>query len=249
MSMWATRASAAVLMTVLLQGAASAVPRDAPVVGEAERVVSEVRGIFGTDIRELVVQDNVYSQEVIATGLEAATRLIFLDRTELSMGPLSQVTLDRYIYDPNATTGEFVMTFVSGMFAWASGLIPAGGYELRTPFANLGIRGTRFQLFLDPRFMQIAVTEGVVTTADGAYLLDNPSLCLVWTELGQPPVFRLLEDCQELLLEVARMIALLLLPDIEPAAGPGPSPPRPQFLDFRDWPATPFEGNVPPSRQ
>src|SRR5262245_39031621 len=101
---------------------------ESPEIGEADLVVSLVRGRRGETTRELAIKDNVYSEEVIETDADAATRLIFLDGTELSMGPSSRMVLDRYVYDPGAGTGEMAMRIVTGVFEFASGNIPSSGY-------------------------------------------------------------------------------------------------------------------------
>ena len=123
---------------------------DAPEIGEADLVVSLVRGRLGQSTRELAIKDNVYSEEVIETDADAATRIVFLDGTELSMGPSSRMVLDRYVYDPNTGTGEMAMRMVTGVFQFVSGNIPYDGYNLGTPFGNLAIRGTAFVLDIVP---------------------------------------------------------------------------------------------------
>jgi hypothetical protein len=192
----------------------------AAVIGETERVVSEVRGFLGEITRELKVEDEVFTEEVIETGDEGATRIVFVDGTELSMGPLSRVILDRYVYDPATGTGELVANFVSGIFEFASGLIPSTGYDLRTPFANLAIRGTVVRLLVGPQEMEVSAPEGRVTLfRDGEEAeLDDPLNCVVWTADG--PELRPLEDCTSLMEQIGITMALLL--DIEPAAPPPP---------------------------
>jgi hypothetical protein len=214
----------AVVLLLVAADARCALAREGA-VGEAERVVSEVRGILGTITRELVVRDEVFSQEVIETAEEGATRIVFVDGTELSMGPNSRVTLDRYVYDPRTGVGELAMSFIGGVFEFASGLIPNTGYDLRTPFANLAIRGTVLH-FLVFDSLQLVVSEGAIEAAAGGrvILLDDALDCLVWPgPEGEPAVVPILA-CETLIAEVAIMTALL----VEPAAGPAPGPPAPQ---------------------
>lgn len=131
-------------------------------VGQAVVVVSAVRGTLGTQTRELVVKDNVYSQEVIETEPDSATRLVFRDGTELSIGPSSRVIIDRYIYDPNNKgAGELAMSLVSGVFEFASGDIPSSGYDLHTPFATIAVRGTRINVVVADDFL-VNVKQGKV---------------------------------------------------------------------------------------
>lgn len=126
----------------------AATPGASQEIGTAETVVRMVRGLRDVETRELAVNDNVFSEEVIETDVDSATRLVFLDGTELVMGPSSRMTLDRYIYDPDTGAGELAVDFATGVFEFASGDIPSEDYSLRTPLGNLTVRGTRFRLIL-----------------------------------------------------------------------------------------------------
>lgn len=189
-------------------------------VGEADLVVSMVRGTVGQITRELAIKDDVYTEEVVETTADAATRIVFLDGTELSMGPSSRMVLDRYVYDPNAGTGELVMRTVSGVFEFASGSIPAEGYDLRTPFGNLAVRGTRLRLVVSPGAQGVVeVTEGSVESQGTTIGPEDGCLLMPLPGTGTA---RVLEEseCADLLEPVTVMLAMLGVPDVAPAAGP-----------------------------
>jgi FecR protein len=202
----------ALMLLVASPVTATAASADAPQIGEAELVVSLVRGRLGQTTRELAIKDNVYSEEIIETDADAAARIVFLDGTELSMGPSSRMVLDRYVYDPGAGTGEMAMRMVTGVFEFASGNIPSSGYDLGTPFGNLAIRGTRCVVDvaagsrlvlrcseLDPEGVSIA-GETVSTDSD----------CLLVPLPGTgSPVFLSNDDCEQQLQQVAAMFAML----------------------------------------
>ena len=46
--------------------------------------------------------DSVYRNEVVRTGADSTAKLVFLDSTNLGVGPISRVTLDKFVY-----VGEF----------------------------------------------------------------------------------------------------------------------------------------------
>jgi hypothetical protein len=191
-----------------------------PEIGEADLVVSLVRGRLGDSTRELAIKDNVYSEEVIETDADAATRIVFVDGTELSMGPLSRMVLDRYVYDPNTGTGEMAMRMVTGVFQFASGNIPAAGYDLGTPFGNLAIRGTVCDWVLDPGR---GGTFHCDDPGDGVSIagrtITSAANCLHVPVPGTgAPVFLDAAECEEERAPVTAALALLGL--VEPAAGP-----------------------------
>jgi hypothetical protein len=195
-------------------------------IGDTQQVVSEVQGFLGPVTRVLQLQDEVFSEEIIDTGGDGATRILFLDETALTMGPNSRVTLDRFVYDPAAGDGAMLVNFVSGVFEFASGLMPSGGYDLRTPFANLAIRGTRVRLLIGQNEFMIAVPEGAVEVDDGnrTVLLNSEFECFVWNVEGGGQLLPL-EACAALMDGIAATYALLGLGPIEPGAGPPPAPP------------------------
>jgi hypothetical protein len=211
--------------SLLLAGGAAWTPpaQAAQEVGEAVVVVSSVRGKQGELTREIEVQDNVFSQEVIETGADSATRIVFLDGTELSMGPSSSVTLDRYVYDPAQGTGQLVMNVISGVFEFASGAIPSEGYDIRTPFATIAVRGTRIDI--------VALQEGVVGVKEGTVLVTRqgatsvlgPDECFVLPAGATQAEIRSGDACLQPLAPIALMLAAL--------AGPPAGPLVPQVND------------------
>lgn len=171
----------------------------ATAIGGAERVVNEVHGFLGEITRELRVADEVFTEEVVETSDDGATRIIFLDGTELTMGPNSRVTLDRYVYDPTTGVGEMTVSFVSGIFEFATGLLPDASYALRTPFADLVVRGTRIRLLLRDGDMQVTVPEGEIEIFSGPVSVDleGATSCIVWDEI-RVRTLPLEEACGEL---------------------------------------------------
>ena len=119
-------------------------------VGNANVVVRTVTGIADEEKRELALQDDIYHNEKITTGAESATKLIFLDQTTLTLGPNSEIVLDRFVYNPNKSKGSFIMTATSGAFRFASGKMSKNSYKIHTPAATIGVRGTEFTVDISP---------------------------------------------------------------------------------------------------
>jgi hypothetical protein len=214
----------AAIVAVALLGTPHAATADVPQIGHAELVVSEVRGRLGQITRELAIKDDVFSEEVIETEADAATRIVFLDGTELSMGPSSRMLLDRYVYDPNTGAGEMALQVVTGVFEFASGAIPSSGYDIRTPFGNLGVRGTRCQMVITPGQQAVVRCdpEDVVTIAGLTVTGSGNCVVVPMPGTGSPgslgPV-----ACQQQLQPVVQMLAMLgvgPVAPVQPAAGP-----------------------------
>lgn len=194
-------------------------------VGQAVIVVRLVHGSLEGAERQLTINDNVFSEEVIETGDQSATRIVFRDGTELSLGPASRVILDRYVYDPQGGTGQMALRLMSGVFEFASGSLDKSSYDIRTPFANLAIRGTRFGGYLP--FQTLMVSEGVVEAryADGTVYTIGPASCLRPRGSGQAEVVSV-ENCAGAFVAFSQMVAMLDAA-IEPGAGPEQTSPPP----------------------
>jgi hypothetical protein len=212
-------------MVALLAGSGLATAAsEVPEVGEAELVVSLVRGRLGQSTRELAIKDNVFTEEVIETDADAAARIVFLDGTELSLGPSSRMVLDRYVYDPNTGAGEMAMRMVTGVFEFASGDIPSADYDLGTPFGNLAVRGTRCAFSLKNNRMVVECMgenpeEGVSIRGQD---VSAGGACLAVPPPGQGAVRSLQEEeCETELADARQMVAMLgRVEQVEPAAGP-----------------------------
>ena len=207
-------------------GIDKAASTEAPEIGEAEQVVSLVRGRLGQTTRELAIKDNVYSEEVIETDADAAARIVFLDGSELSLGPSSRMLLDRYVYDPNTGNGELAMRMVTGVFEFASGEIPSENYDLGTPFGNLAIRGTRclLDIVAGSRLVLKCPEMDPAGVSIAGETITDPNDCLAVPLAGTGGAVRLgAADCERELERATQTLAMLGRPrvvSVEPAAGP-----------------------------
>ncbi len=119
-------------------------------VGNAATVVRTVTGTIEADSRQIALLDDLYHNELVETGEESATEIVFLDDTRLSLGPDSSMVLDEFVFDPDPSKASFVLTATKGVFRFASGNLPGKSYTINTPTATIGIRGTAFTLSVLP---------------------------------------------------------------------------------------------------
>src|SRR5579872_6124579 len=78
-------------------------PASAAQIGAASIVVNNVTGTLATtnETQTLRAGIDVFQNENINTGESSASRVVFQDHTELSVGPQSSVVLDRFVFDPD----------------------------------------------------------------------------------------------------------------------------------------------------
>ena len=110
-------------------------------IGKTVVVVKTVTGEFETTVRRLVVNDGVLQNEIISTDSDAASEIVFLDGTKISVGPRARITLDRFVYDPDPSKCTFFLTVSQGVFRFVTGTMAHQSYSIKTPNGTIGIRG------------------------------------------------------------------------------------------------------------
>lgn len=94
------------------------------------------------DTRVLKVGVDVFVDERVQTDEGGKAQLLFFDGSALTIGPNSDVVLDKFVYDPDAKTGELVFSAAKGVFRVVGGKISKKRpITLKTPSAVIGIRG------------------------------------------------------------------------------------------------------------
>jgi hypothetical protein len=152
MSSWAKIAGFCILVLASSAGPVLAEGK----IGVAAAVQNEV---FGNS-QPMSNGSSVFVNEHIRTGDSGMTQLQFLDETNLSVGPKSEVVLDRFVYDPNRGNGNVVVQTGRGVFRFVSGSQDPTSYQIRTPVATIGVRGTVFELINGDGFSAVVQVEG-----------------------------------------------------------------------------------------
>jgi len=160
-----------------LMAASAAAQQD---IGVAAAVTNDVSGTLSGTMRKLGRGDDVFREERIDTELESTAQLLFLDETTLTIGPSSSVVLNSFVYDPETNTGEVVLDATKGAFRFISGSAPSESYEIRTPAATLGVRGTIFELYIDQfgNVLLMLIEGALEVGGEPPFLFDQPGYYL-----------------------------------------------------------------------
>ena len=131
---------------------------------------------------ELSIQSN---DEAVTTNGRMAIK--FLDDSVVRLTEHSQLLIDEYIYDPDPSKSKMALTFGLGTARFITGnlnRIDKKNISLRTPTANIAIRGTDFTATVDelgrsliillPDALGLSSGEILVTTAMGTVTLNKP---------------------------------------------------------------------------
>lgn len=105
-------------------------------------ITSAVNPAARAGARLLVVGNQLSQNERIATDAQGQAHIMFVDQSTMSIGPNSELVLDRFVYDPARNTGQMGAQISRGVLRFVGGRIShQGNVEIRTPTATIGIRG------------------------------------------------------------------------------------------------------------
>ena len=116
-------------------------------IGAAVRVENRVEGQLGDDKVTKTVQSRIFQNETLRTYPDSAATFELADGTKMSLGSGSEIVLDRFVYDPDTSSGDIVLSAVKGAFRFVSGSAKDNSYRFLTSVAAVGIRGTDFDLY------------------------------------------------------------------------------------------------------
>jgi hypothetical protein len=110
----------------------------------------------------LTAGESVFRNEIVKTGVESTAKLVFLDSTNLGVGPVSRVTLDQFVYVGDVSAQRMAINLTKGVFRFTTGTLDKERYIISTPNAGLGIRGTVLDIGVEGAQSKVTLVEGQV---------------------------------------------------------------------------------------
>ena len=130
------------------------------------------------NVRELARRSEIYAQDTLRTGAQSKVQIRFVDQGLLTLSEGSQLNIHSY-QQGKPETGEeskILMELVEGGFRSLTGHIGKGtpeAYQVQTPNASIGIRGTLFSIQVAPDEMLAGVWQGGIRlTTEGGEQYD-----------------------------------------------------------------------------
>ena len=119
--------------------------------------------------RTLAAKGPVFSGDVINTDRRGTAQLLFADDTKMVIGPNSQVTIDKFVFQGASTASSFAINALRGSFRFITGKSAKTVYSIETPTASIGVRGTQFDGHVaKDGTTTIAMWDGTVRICDKA---------------------------------------------------------------------------------
>src|SRR5215471_17196534 len=167
--MYSRRSTPALLFMVLfaMQSTSNAEP---PTIGVAASIKPNAEAGVGANLQVLSPGSELHASETVRTGNLGQADLVFIDYTNLTVGPASEVLLDQFVYDPVGSQGKVVVQTTRGAFRFVTGTQDHSAYQIKTPYGSLGVRGTEFTCEVKPKGQkpQIAGCDVKCTVESGA---------------------------------------------------------------------------------
>ena len=95
----------------------------------------------------------VFASDALRTAADGTVGVTLKDDTRISLGPSSEMRLERYVYAPGEGGLGMVLNFVRGVAVYVSGRmakLAPDAIRLETPSAIVGVRGTTVAVQVEP---------------------------------------------------------------------------------------------------
>ncbi len=95
----------------------------------------------------------IFEADGLRTGADGRLGVTLKDDTRVSLGPSSEMRVDRFVFAPAEGRMGVVLNVVRGVMAYVSGRIAKlspDSIRLETPAAVMGVRGTTLALRVNP---------------------------------------------------------------------------------------------------
>jgi hypothetical protein len=120
-------------------------------IGTATSTRPDAQGIMGADSQALSPGTELYANETVRTGSVGRADLVLLDNTNLTVGPTSEVLLDKFVYDRTGSSGSVILQTTRGAFRFVTGSQDHRAYKVNSPYGSLGVRGTTVEVVVKPK--------------------------------------------------------------------------------------------------
>jgi len=152
------------LFAVAMFAAAPAFAAEKP-IGGVVKVKPDAYGKVPAGARKVLqTSDPVVTDQTVETTATGYLHLRFIDRSDLWLDADSSLVLDKLVFNRATTAGEYVVELNLGLFRIITGALPHASYQVLTPTAVIGVRGTDFTVAVAKNgWTRISVYSGIVT--------------------------------------------------------------------------------------
>jgi len=160
-------------------------------VGKVLATEGRVSATLGADTRTVERGEAVYQGDWLETDARSRAKILLDDETELVVGPASRLHIDEFVYAANDDQGKVLIELGVGLLRFTTGVLEPDSYEVKTPVASIGVRGTIFDVLVAAvsYVTTVILRDGsiVITTLGGPQVVDQAGNASVATRSSTPP--------------------------------------------------------------
>jgi len=133
------------LLALFVSSASSASASES--IGTVKTSKGEAKIIRAGSPAVAAVGQPIQQNDVVITGADGSVGVTFTDNTMLSLGPNTEITVDKYVFDPKANNVSFTASMAKGTLQFISGEIAKlspDAVKVHIPTGSIAVRGTRF---------------------------------------------------------------------------------------------------------
>jgi hypothetical protein len=139
------------------------------------KIVIAQGDVFAVDANNeqhnLARRSDINEGDTLVTGTDGSLQIRFNDNAVLALSPNSRLRISEYHgRDANNDDEQVLMDLLAGGFRTITGSIGSSdrdAYQVRTPNASIGIRGTHYEALLDQANLLLGVYEGGIVVSNG----------------------------------------------------------------------------------
>ena len=135
-------------------------------IGKAVSAVPSASYSEGAAPQAIEVGTEFEQNDRIVTDKDGAAEIEFVDGTSLTIGANSEVVLDKMIFDGDKAKNATV-NVVRGTLRFVTGSSDHSAYQIKTPVATIGVRGTVIDISLEKGDMVFNTVEGIGVVCRG----------------------------------------------------------------------------------
>lgn len=139
-------------MVLVLTGLTFSIHGAETIVGSVKTVQGDAAVRRGTERLPIREGMHLLLNDVLQTSADGRLGAILQDGTRISLGPNTELAVDKFIYQPSEGKFGLLLRLGRGVLAYISGRIALFSPEsvtVETPVSILGLRGTHFAVSLE----------------------------------------------------------------------------------------------------
>ncbi len=159
---------------------------EAQVVGKIVAITGNATLKINGETIQLSVDSPVFKGATLTTGPDSHIEVRFIDDTMLSQSEKTEISIDNYVYDQPDSAPALLLKLSEGTLRSITGKIAEENpesFQLESPLASIGIRGTDFTFIHDPstgsRVVLNQISENHILLVNDQYgnirYLNDPS--------------------------------------------------------------------------